>query len=628
MDKLQPLIKHHFWICFGLAVLLTTIGWSMANGSLSSAIEERDRVVTGAFTDATKGTDSANSTWVEAVKKFNAGDRANFQMAADQLRERQTQARMWPQSIREEMQGIKFLDQITNQITREKWAAGYRSEVEELLQIVKPFDGEQGLVSVDSSRITRRDYNSWRTKVPQSKEIWDAQEDIWLLRSLLTSIAAVNGDSRTILESAIPEIVRLHLRGGDRNAKPAAAAGAGGMGGMGGMSGMGGAGLMGAMGEEGGSGMMGGGMGTANHPGSSFEGGGDGDILSEEFGATSGGAIGGMGGLGGSMGSMGSMGMAGGMGEIGGGSGMGGGGSAAPAEEDRYVDEVEGSYKTRAFVLDVRVKDEKLPELLAKLTDSDFPVEIVRVEISSMGGGISAAGGGMMSGYDDNEGSGMMGGPGMMGGSGMMGGPGMMGGSGMMGAPGMGGSGKLSGGGGGSGMMGAPGLGSDMGGPGMMGSSGAGESGMMGGEYGGTVGQLAAALAADGLLTVRIGGLMTLYQSAEETDAGEKTEAAGDQEESTAAPPTITAPEEPTDGTSGDANTGETNTGATSVPEAGSDPASVAPSSGEVPAGGTASGDAAAAPAEGSSSVPETEDSSTNVGSGAANGATEQPAGK
>lgn len=579
MDKLQPLIKHHFWICFSLAALLTTVGWSMASGSLSEAIEARQTAVNGSFSKAKQNGDNANASWVTAVAEMNTIDESAYKNAAEDLRKRQTAARQWPASIREEMTAIPHLQQIDDQLTREKWAAGYRDEVEALLEIVKPFRDGEGLVLVDSSRITRRDYNSWRTRAPQSSEIWNAQEDIWLLRALLTSIASVNTDAERINEASVREIIRLHLRGGDREAKPTSAGAAGGMGGFGGMGGgddkIGSMGAMGALGESGDSGMgSGGGLGGASHPGKSFEGSAGGDILVEEFGAASSGGAGGMGGLGGMSGGMGSMGMSGGMGSMGMSGGMGelgdsgeAGGDSAAAEEVRYVDEVENSYKTRGFLLDVRVQDRRLPELLAALTDSDFPVEIVRVEITSIGGGGGAGGaGGMMSGYGDEGESGL---------GGMMGSGGMSGGSGMMSPPGLGGAG-----GGSSGMMSPPGMGGGkgssgmMGAPGLGGSSGMGESGMMGDEYGGTVGQsgsglLNAALSDQSLLQVKIGGLMTLYQSAAESEAAEATEAAGAEEGSTAKPPTIVTPEV-TEDQGGDAAADPaadtTDTGAESVP--------------------------------------------------------------
>jgi hypothetical protein len=135
-----------------------------------------------------------------------------YKNAAKSLRERQISARQWPELIREEMKGIAYQEQIQNQLTREKWAANYKDEVESLLEIVKPWKEGKGLVVVDSNRITHRPYNTWRTKNPQSREIWDAQEDIWLLLRLLTSISTANGTAERITESAVREIYRLHLR--------------------------------------------------------------------------------------------------------------------------------------------------------------------------------------------------------------------------------------------------------------------------------------------------------------------------------------------------------------------------------------------------------------------------------
>jgi hypothetical protein len=45
----------------------------------------------------------------------------------------------------------------------------------------------------------------------------------------------------------------------------------------------------------------------------------------------------------------------------------------------RYVDDA-AEYRTRAFLLHVRVEQSQIPTLLAELTNSSFPVEIVRVD--------------------------------------------------------------------------------------------------------------------------------------------------------------------------------------------------------------------------------------------------------
>ncbi len=80
-------------------------------------------------------------------------------------------------------------------------------------------------------------YEKWQINLPSSNEIWSNQEDIWLLKSLLTSIAKTNDSATRITESQVREIKRLHLRGGDRNTAPAAVTGGGGTGSLAGMSG-------------------------------------------------------------------------------------------------------------------------------------------------------------------------------------------------------------------------------------------------------------------------------------------------------------------------------------------------------------------------------------------------------
>ena len=563
MDKLQPLIKHRYWICFALATIFVITAWFLASGQLAAEIDARTASVKGSFDKSGQGKDQPNQKWVEDAKKKNEADSKAYKSAATALRERQISARQWPELIRDEMKGIAYQEQIQNQLTREKWAANYRDEVESLLDIVKPWRDGKGLVVVDSNRITHRPYNTWRTKNPQSREIWDAQEDIWLLRSLLTSIATANGTAERITESAVREIYRLHLRGGDRNAAGASSGGAGGMGGMGGMGESGGMSPMGAAAGPGGMGGMGagegamGGGGSASHPGASFMGSAGSDILAEEFGAVAGagGGMGGMGGMGKDGGMDGGPGMMsmGGMGAGAMGAGMAGGGAAAaPAEEDRYVDEVPESYKTRAFLLDVLVRDDRVPDLLAALTDSDFPVEIVRVEIEANTRGGAASGG--MSGLGGEDGLGEMTGAGGMAGMGGM--------PNLSGYPGAGGGGSkgLTGPPAGGGIGGAPGLPGLAGGGGLMGpGAGFGEGegsgsagGLPGGAAYGTQSQrdaetLRIAMTDNSLVMLRIGGLMTLYQSAEEAKSAEATEAAAETETTAAdgSDPASTQPGDP-----------------------------------------------------------------------------------
>ncbi|MEJ7590571.1 MAG: hypothetical protein WKF77_03425, partial [Planctomycetaceae bacterium] len=289
--------------------------------------------------------------------------------------------------------------------------------------------------------------------------------------------------------------------------------GGGGMGGGGmGGGGMGGGGEMGLSGGE--MGLSGGGVGQSHsHPGTAFEGNSSGDVLVEEFGSVAG--AGGMGGFGEGMSPM--------AGEMSSATSMGSGKSSAAKKEVRYVDDAEKDqgYKTRAFLLDVVIRDERLPDLLAKLTNSDFPVEIVRVEIKSRSAGGMSGMSGMSGGYSGGAGMSSGYGAGMSGsGMGMPGGESSGGLSSFSG--GSGGMGLGMAGGGGAGPGGFPGLGSMSGEGGFSGADG--EVGMMGAGVAKGAEVLNAAMVDPTLIDVHIGGLLTLYMTPEESETQAKTE--------------------------------------------------------------------------------------------------------
>lgn len=591
MDKLQPLIKHRYWICFGLAVIFVVTGWWMASGAIAAATDTRKKSVEDSFSKAKNGASDPNEQWVEAAKKKNEKDNASKQSASRLLWQRQKEARKWPASLEPELGKIPYFGMIENNTARARWARNYQQQFEELLEIVKPFKPAtgEGLVLVTPATITHKPFRTWKSGPPASAEIWNNQEDLWLLRALLTSIARVNEGATRLSESQVRKILRLHLRGGDRNAAPAAAGGAAGTGAgaMGDMSMM----MMSAgRGEEdGGLGMAGmpamGGLnaGTVPNPAKEYEGSPGSDILSEEFGPDSS-ATSGLGGAGAMPGAdMAAM-MGANMGEM-----AGATATAAPAEEVRYVDDKAGLYKTRAFLLDVVVRDDQVPNLLASLTNSDFPVEIVRVDITSAAAGTSPGGiPGMTDGSMETGAPNAMMAPGGMGmaiKSGRSGGamemPGADALSGTLGTE------DVSGAFGAAGMPGLSGM------PGMPGDVSA--SGLGGMSTAATRGAeiLQAAMKDPLLVTVKIGGLMTLYQSLEEAESQDATE----KEAASEAATTSTGTESAEPGANSEAAAT-----ADAVPAADG----TAPAEGSTPAEGTAAADPAATP---DAAVPATEGS-------------------
>lgn len=539
MDKLKPVLKHIFWICFGVCFLLILTGWILSKGNLAAAVEAGTTKVEQHFKDAKQPAPGVipNQKWTDKASDVNAAEDQKYSRSAGMLRERQLSARTFPKDVAADLSRVGYGKLIRDPAVRGQFGAVYQDYLRSQISVIRPIvDGTgQGVVQTKGAVITQEDPTKWTNRNPTSKEIWHALEDIWLLRSVLDSIAAVNEGSDLIKDAGIRQLHELTLRGGDPEYEPGASGG--GDGGFGGMMPTGSGGYDGGY-DGGGLGMGGMGGGANNKPWARFMGSFGTDMLSEEFGSAGGASA-----FGGSGGNDSALDMGGMMG------GMMGGGTAA-VQQDRYVhdnDDKTLMYKTRAFLLHVRILEDQIPALLAELTDSAFPVEIVRVEARfGINAGSAGGGGRMMSGMGGGYGgeAGYDGGEGLSGGGGMpsmgmaSGGGGSSFGGSMpsfgSGMPGMGGSSPSFG-------SGMPGMGGG-GMPGMGGLSGGAGAGRAGGIDGseprrpltnedkkrmrGMRGLVEDALAHPALAELRIAGLMTLYESVEEAQAAEASEGA------------------------------------------------------------------------------------------------------
>ncbi len=369
MDKLQPLITHKFWIFFAIALLLPTIGWWMGTGQLIAQIDEQEAKITKTFNEVPK-TSAPNSTFAKELKKINDKERMRLAEAAELLQGTQHGLRVWPKEIAHRMRDIPYLGEIKDLVARGAYRDVYFKAVERLREIVDPFDPEtnQGKVILDDGAIPAVSPDRWQFFSPTSQEMWEEQEDLWLLKELLVSIAAVNEGSTTITESPVREIVEILLAGGDRSALDQE----GGTGGKGKGEGPGAAGMSAGMMMPGysdsGAGNRGLGRGGPgrNSAGIDFP-------LEDVFGpatlrATEGQATSTEDPADAEPHEM-----------------SGGPGGAQAKKLKRYVDDEEGvPFKTRGFKLTVVMDHRKLPDLLVHLTNSKWPVQIERVHQASL----------------------------------------------------------------------------------------------------------------------------------------------------------------------------------------------------------------------------------------------------
>ena len=383
MDKLKPILAQKFWILSALCLLLPLTGWWLATGAMAIEYTARKKAIDDAFSGIPQP--GPNKKWTERVEVLNKDEEQKVKQTGVYLWNQQQELMTWPEVVKAGVEKGGFRGEVDAK-TRSEYRSAYEQELVDLHQVVKPFDATtgEGLVEFPMELIPTL---SWGTSPipPSSQEMWDSQEDIWLFRTLLQGVFNINQEFQceTVLDSKIKQIVMIELRGGTPGGAKAVAeaAGAGAGGGPGGAmpDGAGAGAEAGAganagklSGPGGGMGsLLGGSSGGADTLSASFdptEQLGSDEVASEgaEAGAEGAGAAAGPGGAG----------AGGGPGAMMPGRGAGGGGSTV---KKRYIDETP-RFKTRGFYMELVLDHRTLPEFIAELSDSKWPLRVIRVQ--------------------------------------------------------------------------------------------------------------------------------------------------------------------------------------------------------------------------------------------------------
>ncbi len=337
MDKLKPLIEHHFWILFFVVLLLPVIGWWPTANGLREETEKQISTIDSAFSAIPAGS-QANESWSKGLNKI--AERAEEQNQEERvfLWDRQWKMMTWPNSILKKNLPDEYRE-VINLTSRNVYKGVYDLEVERVWKTADPFDYEtgKGTVLLDLETVPREKFGKL---TPTSEELWDAQEDLWLLESLFKSIKEANQGAKNVTESVVRRIDLIELVGGPGNYPDAEPSSGGASGGMGSTS------------------------EAYDLSEMDFNSGDDDDEGNGSFG---------------------------GFGATGRKSVAGGDVSFDPSDEfgeeqGRYIDFEEGTiYRKRGFYLEAVVDHERLPDLLVALTNGSWPVTITRVQMAKLG---------------------------------------------------------------------------------------------------------------------------------------------------------------------------------------------------------------------------------------------------
>lgn len=428
MDKLEPLIRHRFWILFGLSIPLALTGYFLASGEMKAATTAKEEALKKTLDGVPKGVTEPNDKYAAGLKVINDRLQAENKVEVQKLWEAQRPRMDWPTvMVKNNYIPNEYRGEIED-AARRYYTRVYGDAVKRAWEKVQPVVDDPPPVGLEVTwpkkvllmpeTIPLHQFHD--TLTPSTKQIWDAQEDIWLLELLFEGIARANRDATWIGDAPVRRIDTLFLTGGSGTP---ALQGAGGVGGAGAAfdsyeeeDDHGGGGMnAGASGLAGLAGMLSGGAGGVGGGSVSFN-------PAEEFGmplpdpdaptASGAGAN--------AMESaflapgdeeesgFGAAGMAGMM--LGGAGGMSGG--------YRYIGDpgtVEAApYRERGFYISAIVMLPELPRIFADLSSSEWPIRVLRFQIgpnpysdTGMGGysqgGFAGRQGGMRGGSRDDD---------------------------------------------------------------------------------------------------------------------------------------------------------------------------------------------------------------------------------
>jgi hypothetical protein len=390
MDKLKPILAQKFWIIGVVALLVPLIGWWMDTSGMAERIDARTTTLDALNPDALVDPSTPNGEYVTALQGVNDIHAKRQRELEKKLFEEQKELRTWPKQVDPVMSGLKYRDPVdidTRARYRQVYIDHFNDMVETTIQPYVPADmfrKESGIVAIgdqQQSQLTQADYypaihrihseQEWQYSPPNSQEMWDAQEDIWLVRSLLEAVALLNRDATRIGDAPIRQIIKLELRGGSRKpetppgtADPMAAEG----------------GSNGAPGMEMPNFGMGGGLGMGDPDGGGFGSQTASASFANELDKVFGPAVEpvaatGADGMPAPESSSPTMMMP---------EGPGAGGLAGQKLR-RYVDDDPAlPYKTRGFYLELRMRHEDLPRFQAALVSLDWPTTLLRVQQVSL----------------------------------------------------------------------------------------------------------------------------------------------------------------------------------------------------------------------------------------------------
>lgn len=217
---LRQLVKHRFWIVVAVAAILPLGLYFGLSGSLNADTDKKKNDILAAKKEVdgyTSGT-IPNSQHLEIVAEKTAVLKGEVDKTWKTLYDRQAPLMVWPETVQDKFPvwGRTWPKDVDNNLVQEainEFVNAFPAEVDRVYASFKPFDFTEGTGIVTAPpkaellRAPEFDYK----KQPTLKEIWDAQQRLWLQSSLLDVVAKVNKDADDWDSATIKQVTLLDV---------------------------------------------------------------------------------------------------------------------------------------------------------------------------------------------------------------------------------------------------------------------------------------------------------------------------------------------------------------------------------------------------------------------------------
>lgn len=264
MEKLKPILNQKFWILSTLAILLPIYPWMSTLGTMQQDFKSKETQIQDAFNKVPKDKSLANQKWIDPVVNQTKEEEKDYVKTKVLLWDMHRGLMKWPQGtldIENKMRDskVRFWGEIPVSILRAyredfpvlkldlyrklkafppsaqatstttaAAAPGFGTPVAAPAAIpvsipaTKPAEVKKGeeLIAFPFEELPLKPLDKSTTDIT-SKEVWETQEDIWLLEAIFNALNNVNQDqpipAQAQGDAVIKQLYKVELMGGAKS---------------------------------------------------------------------------------------------------------------------------------------------------------------------------------------------------------------------------------------------------------------------------------------------------------------------------------------------------------------------------------------------------------------------------